>query len=291
MQTTTLGPTDLRVSVIGMGAMWLSLEGRPSREDAIAVVHAALDSGVTLLDTADSYCRDEGDKHHNEHLLREALNAYDGSVEDVVVATKGGLMRPHGRWTRNGQPEHLRQTIRESHAALGGERPIALWQHHAPDDDVPVEDSLQPVKEAVQEGLIRQVGVSNYTVDEIERAREVVEVVSVQNQYSPWHRRPEKSGVLDYCEREGLTFLPYSPLGGGERSKRLGSYDGLAALAQEKGVSAQQLVLAWLRQQSPCVVPIPGASRPESIRDSAQAADLSLSEDEARRLDNALNAL
>lgn len=146
------------------------------------------------------------------------------------------------------------------------------------------------MKEAVEEGRIRFVGVSNYSVEQIERAREVVEIASVQNQYSPWHRAPEEDGVLQYCEDEGLTFLPWCPLGGASRAKRFDEQDALVQLGKEKNASPQRLVLAWLMHQSPCVLPIPGASRPESIADSARAADLALSTGEARRIEEAVFA-
>lgn len=287
MQTRTLGPTDLTVSEIGFGAMHLSLAGRPPEEDAIEVLHHVLDLGVTFIDTADSYCKDESDKHHGERLVRKALDAYDGDASAVVVATKGGLMRPDGRWTRNGDPDHIRTTIRESVDALGG-APIQLWQHHGPDPDVPVEESLQPVREAVDEGLIEHVGVSNYSVEQIERARDVVEVVSVQNQYSPWHRQPEEDGVLDYCEAHDLAFLPWGPLGGRRRAKSLDELEDLTALADEKGISPQRLVLAWLMAKSPVVLPIPGASRIETAEDSIAAVEVTLTDDEVQRVERAI---
>jgi pyridoxine 4-dehydrogenase len=289
MQTRTLGPTAVEVSAIGFGAMHLSLEGRPPEDDAMDVVHHVLDQGVTFIDTADSYCTDESDKHHNERLVRKALDAYGGDTSHVVVATKGGLMRPNGRWTRNGDPDHIRTTIRESADALGG-APIDLWQHHAPDASVPVETSLQPVHDAVNEGLIRYVGVSNYSVEQIERAQEVVDVVSVQNQYSPWHRRPEQDGVLDYCEAHDLVFLPWSPLGGRSRAKDLDAFDGLKALADAKGISPQRLILAWLMAQSPAVLPIPGASRVATAEDSIAAVDVVLTDDEVRQTEAAMAA-
>lgn len=285
MKATPLGSTGETVSAIGFGAMHLSLEGRPDEDAAIRVVHQALDLGVTLLDTADAYCIDERDKHHNERLLARALTAYEGDTSAVRIATKGGMTRPDGAWKRDGDPEHLAVAIRASHAALGGEAPIFLWQHHAPDAEVPVKESLQAVQEAVDEGLIRYVGVSNYSVAQLEEARAVVDLVSVQNQYSPWHRRPEEDGVLAYCERESLTFLAYSPLGGKSRAKRLEAYEDIVALAKARDVSPQRLVLAWLMAKSPCVLPIPGASRPETIADSARAAELTLTDEEVRRID------
>jgi pyridoxine 4-dehydrogenase len=285
MRTKELGSTGVHLSAMGFGAMHLSLSGRPEEEDAIAVVHHVLDRGVNFIDTADAYCQDERDKHHNERLLRKALTTYEGDTSDVYVATKGGLMRPDGRWTRNGTPDYLRQTIRESVEALGA--PIFLWQHHAPDAEVGVATSMEPVREAVEEGQIRFVGVSNYSVAQIEQAREVVDVVSVQNQYSPWHRRPEEDGVLAYCEEEGLTFLPWSPLGGRSRAKTLDEIDAIATVAEQHDVSSQQVVLAWLMARSDAILPIPGASHIATIDDSLDALDLSLSGDEVGRIDAA----
>ena len=287
MQTTELDTTGIQVSAMGFGAMHLSLDGRPDEEEAVAVIHRVLDHGVTFIDTADSYCIDESDKHHNERLVARALERYEGDTSRVMVATKGGIMRNEGRWDRNGQPEHLRKTIWESHEALGKGGPIQLWQHHAPDSEVPVDRSLQPAKEAVKDGIIRFVGVSNYSVEQIEKARAVVDVVSVQNQYSPWHRDPEENGVLDYCEEEGLTFLPYSPLGGRSRAKDLDSYDELVRLAREKEISPQRLVLAWMRAKWSCILPIPGASRVASVEDSLPAVEVELSPEEVRRIDRA----
>ena len=287
MELKPLGNTSVSISAIGLGGMPLSLSGRPSELEAIAVIHRAIDLGVTLLDTADSYCRDETDKHHNERLLYKALQQYEGDTSQVIVATKGGLMRPQGAWTRNGNPDHLRQTIRESFAALGGNQPIDLWQYHSPDPDYSIAASLTPAREAVEAGLIRYVGVSNFSVEQIQKARDVVEIVSVQNQYSPWHRQPERDGVLAYCEQEGLTFLPWSPLGGSRRVKSLPEIQPIAQLAEEKNVSVYCLVLAWLRAKSACVVPIPGASKVESIADSVKAAAVHLSAIEVEQIDRA----
>ena len=285
MKTKQLGTTSVSISAIGLGGMPLSLSGRPNEADAIAVVHRALDLGVTLLDTADSYCQDETDKHHNERLLCKALQQYKGDTSQVMIATKGGLMRPNGSWTRNGNPDHLRQTIRESFEALGGKQAIALWQYHAPDPEYSISASLAPVREAVDTGLIQYVGVSNFSVAQIRQAREVVDIVSVQNQYNPWCREPEQDGVLAYCEQENLTFLPWSPLGGSRRVKSLPEIQAIAQLAETKGVSVYCLILAWLRAKSPCVVPIPGASKIGSIEDSVKAANVSLSAIEVEQID------
>lgn len=285
METKQLGNTGIQVSAIGLGGMPLSLSDRPSEESAIALIHKALDLGVTFIDTADSYCKDESDKHHNERLIAKALQQYSGDRSQVIVATKGGLMRPQGSWTRNGNPDHLRQTIRESYEALGGAKPIDVWQYHAPDPDYSIEEALAPAKEAVDAGHIRYVGVSNFSVEQIKRARDVVDVISVQNQYNPWHRQPETDGVLAYCEQEGLTFIPWSPLGGSRRVKSLSYFSILTELAREKNVSPHNIVLAWLRAKSPCVLPIPGASKISSIENSVKTVEISLSESEVEQID------
>lgn len=285
MQTKQLGNTDVTISAIGLGGMPMSLSGRPPESQAIEVIHQALALGVTLIDTADSYCQDESDKHHNERLIHKALQQYDGDTSHITVATKGGLMRPNGSWTRNGNPDHLRETIRTSFEVLGGSKPIDVWQYHAPDQNYTIEEALAPAKEAVNEGLIRVVGVSNFSVEQIKRARDVVEIVSVQNQYNPWYRQPESDGVLEYCETEGLTFFPWSPLGGSRRVSSLEDIPVIAQLAKEKAVSVYQIVLAWLRAKSPCIVPIPGASKVSSIEDSVGAVDVKLSEEEVEKID------
>ncbi len=285
METKQLGKSGVYVSAIALGGMPMSLTSRPPESESLQVIHRALDLGVTFIDTADSYCKDESDKHHNEKLIHKALQTYNGDVSNVVVATKGGFMRPNGSWTRNGNPEHLHKTIRESFEALGGNKPIDVWQYHSPDPDYTIESALKPVKEAVESGLIRFVGVSNFSVEQIKRSQDVVEIVSVQNQYSPWSRQPEKDGVLKYCEQEQLTFLPWSPFGGSRRHSDLQDIKAIAQLAKQKGVSVYCIVLAWLRSKSPSILPIPGASKVSSIEDSVRAVDVNLSDEEVQRID------
>lgn len=290
METKQLGNTEIAISAIGLGAMPLSLNRRPPEAQAIATIHQALDLGVTLIDTADSYCQDESDKHHNERLIAKALEQYSGDTSSITVATKGGLMRPQGSWTRNGNPEHLRQTIQASFEALGGEKPLDLWQYYAPDPDYAIADSLAPAQEAVAEGKIRHIGVSNFSLAQIQQARQLVEIVSVQNQFNPWQRQPEFEGILEYCQTEGLSFFPWSPLGSSRRVSQLKDISALAAIAQSKGVSVYCIVLAWLRAKSTAVVPIPGASKPTSIADSVQAAEVTLSAQDVERIDRATAA-
>ena len=285
METTQLGNTGVTISAIALGGMPLSLSSRPPEAQAIEVIHRALDLGVTLIDTADSYCKDESDKHHNECLIAKALQQYPGDTSNVSIATKGGLMRPDGAWTRNGNPDHLRQTIKVSFKSLGGEKPIDVWQYHSPDPDYTIEEALTPAKEAQAAGLIRFIGVSNFSVEQIKQARDVVDLVSVQNQYNPWHRQPEFEGVIEYCERENLTFLPWSPLGGSRRVANLQDIPVIAELAEEKSASVYEIVLAWLRAKSPCIVPIPGASKTSSIEGSVRSLSIKLTAEEVQRID------
>ncbi|GGN77019.1 oxidoreductase [Streptomyces albiflavescens] len=296
MRTRPLG--DLRVGAVGLGAMPLSIEGRPDEARALATVHAALDAGVTLLDTADSYHLPGAEPGHNERLLARALATYGGDTSDVLVTTKGGRGRPSdGSWTVAGSPPHLKSAVEASLKRLGVEA-IGLYQLHKPDPAVPFEDSVGALRELLDEGKIRLAGISNTTTDQIRRARAILgdRLASVQNQYSPAVRHSEPE--LRLCAELGIAFLPWSPLGGISRSSLDGpskvasddafdAFDAFHAVAREHGVSPQQICLAWLLAISPGVIPIPGASRPETIRDSAGAADLVLDAQELARLDAA----
>lgn len=290
MQEREIGRTGLKVARIGLGGMPMSLAGRPPEEQSIAVIHRAIELGATLIDTADSYCADEEDKHHNERLIAKAIAAYPGDTGQVIVATKGGLMRPKGEWTRNGDPAHLAKTIRESHAALGGEKAIDLWQFHAPDPEHRLEDSLKSARDAAEEGLIRHIGVSNFSVEEIKRAREVCPIVSVQNQYNPFCRNPEDDGVLDYCAENGLSFLPWSPFGGRRRCAKIAEIPVLKEIAAARSASPFQVILAWMLARSPAILHIPGASRVASIENSIAAESLSLESGEVEALNQKLRA-
>ncbi|MFJ9819433.1 aldo/keto reductase [Streptomyces sp. NPDC101151] len=285
----------LRVSAVGLGAMPLSIEGRPDEARALATVHAALDAGVTLLDTADSYHLPGREPGHNELLLARALATYGGDTDGVLVATKGGRGRPgDGSWTVTGSPRHLKAAAEASRKRLGVEA-IGLYQLHRPDPDVPFEESVGALRELLDEGTVRLAGLSNVDTDQILRARAILgdRLVSVQNRYSPEVRDSEPE--LRLCAELGLAFLPWSPLGGISRSSLDGpsGLDGRARfaafheVAEERGVSPQQVCLAWLSSLSPTLIPIPGASRPETIRDSAGSAELLLDEAELARLTEA----
>ena len=282
MQQRTLG--DRTVGAIGLGGMPLSIEGRPDEAQALRTVHAALDAGVTLLDTADAYCLGPDEVGHNERLLAKALASWSGDRDAVVLATKGGHTRPpDGSWALDGSREHLRAACEASLRALGVEA-IGLYQFHRPDPQVPWAESVGALEELRQEGKVQLVGVSNADPDQIREAAATTALASVQNELSPRFRSSEPE--VDLCAAEGIAFLPWSPLGGIAKAGELGSaHAAFAEVAAERGVSPQQVCLAWLLAKAPVVIPIPGARRVESILDSVAAAELQLSPDELARLE------
>jgi aryl-alcohol dehydrogenase-like predicted oxidoreductase len=281
MPTRRLG--GLRVSAIGLGEMPMSLAGRPDEAQSVRTIHAALDAGVTLIDTADAYCRDGSELGHGERLVAKALAAWSGDRDRVLVATKGGHTRPGREWGLDGRPEYLRQACEASLRALGVEA-IGLYQFHRPDPKVSFAESVGALAELKAAGKVRLVGLSNVSVDQINQARELVDVASVQNEFSPRFRRSE--GELAFCAAQGVAFLPWSPLGGIGRGRDLGGrHRAFAEVAEAHGVSPQRVALAWELAKAPVVIPIPGASRPETITDSLAAASLRLSDDDLARLD------
>lgn len=282
MQTRAIA--GVKVSCLGLGAMPMSLEGRPDESQSIRTIHAALDAGVTLIDTADAYCINGDETGHNERLIAKALSTWAGGA-DVLVATKGGHYRPgDGSWQVNGKPEYLKQACIASLKALGVES-IGLYQYHRPDPEVPYAESIGALKELQEEGKIQLAGVSNASNDQIEEARSIVDLASVQNEFSPKSRAARAE--LDHCADAGIAFLPWSPLGGMGDASELGeAHDEFADVAQERGVSPHQVALAWQLALGEHVIPIPGASRPETILDSLGAADLQLSDEELARLDS-----
>lgn len=279
----------MTVSTIGLGGMPMSIEGRPERSRSIATIHAALDAGITLIDTADAYHIGGDEVGHNETLIAEALKSYGGDTSDVLVATKGGHLRPgDGSWTIDSSPEHLREACDASLARLGVDA-IGLYQLHRPDTSgVPYEESVGAIRDLLDSGKIRMAGVSNADPEQIRLAQDVLDgrLASVQNQYSPAYRSSEPE--LRLCQELGIAFLPWSPLGGITKAADLGSqFAPFQEVADAHGVSPQQVTLAWMLATAPVVVPIPGSSRPETIADSACAVDLELTADELQRLDQA----
>jgi aryl-alcohol dehydrogenase-like predicted oxidoreductase len=280
IETRKLGSAE--VFPIGLGGMPMSLSGRPPEERSIRTIHAALDAGVNLIDTADAYSADDRDLGHNEELIAKAL---EGRRDGVIVATKGGHTRTRdGGWELDGSPAHLKRACEASLRRLRTDR-IDLYQYHRPDPKVPYAESIGALKELQDEGKVRWIGISNADTDQIEETLGIVDLVSVQNQLSLEFTSPLEKGELALCERHGIAFLPWSPLGGiSKAAEAAAQHDPVAEAARAHGVSPQQVALAWLLGLSPVMIPIPGASRPESIQDSVRAAELELTADERQAI-------
>jgi len=279
---------DVEVSAIGLGGMPMSIEGRPDEARSIATIHAALDAGITLIDTADAYHLTATDIGHNETLIAKALASYGGDTSNVLVATKGGHLRPgDGSWTVDGSPKHLFEAADASLKRLGVEA-IGLYQFHRTDPKTPYQDSIGAIRDLLDAGKIRMAGISNASPAQIKQANEILggRLVSVQNQFSPAFRSSEPE--LDLCDELGIAFLPWSPLGGISNAGDLGTrHPAFHQLATDLGVSPQRLTLAWMLAKSPYVIPIPGSTRPETIRDSYAAIDLELTPDQVAALNAA----
>ncbi|WP_328414426.1 aldo/keto reductase [Micromonospora sp. NBC_00389] len=286
MQTRHIG--EAQVGQIGLGAMPMSIEGRPDERRSITTIHAALDVGVTLIDTADAYHVGADEVGHNELLIAKALATYPGDTSATLVATKGGHLRPgDGSWTVDGSPAHIKRACEASLKRLGVEA-IGLYQFHRPDPTVPYAESIGALSDLLAEGKIRMAGISNANLQQIRQAHELLDgrLASVQNQFSPAFRSSEPE--LRLCSELGIAFLPWSPLGGIARANDLGTtFTAFQRVARQHDVSPQQVCLAWMLAKSPMVVPIPGASRPQTIRDSAAAVDLVLTHEVIADLDAA----
>jgi aryl-alcohol dehydrogenase-like predicted oxidoreductase len=267
---------DLTVNRLGFGAMRITGQGvwgwPPDRENALKILRRAIELGVNLIDTADAYGPET-----SELLIAQALHPYPNGV---VIATKGGLTRPGpGQWVPNGRPEHLKQAVEASLKRLRLER-IDLYQLHAVDPKVPIEESLGALKQMQDAGKIRHVGLSNVDPQEIARARKIVPIVSVQNRYNIEDRKSEN--VLIYCEKENLGFLPWFPIGGGGGLK---PENPLNLAAKAHGVSVVQVALAWLLERSPVMLPIPGTSSLAHLEENVAAANLKLTPEEWKAID------
>ena len=287
MQSRRIG--DTQVSAIGLGGMPMSVQGRPDDEQqSVDTIHAALDAGVTLIDTADAYSLEDSDVGHNESLIARAVASWGGDTSEVLIATKGGHTRAKGGgWGLDGSPEHLKRACEASLKRLGVDA-IGLYQFHRPDPDVDYADSVGAIRDLLDAGKIRYAGISNADPGQIRLANDILggRLASVQNQFSPAFRSSEPE--LELCDELGIAFLPWSPLGGIGKAGELGSnFAPFAEIGQDRGVSPQQVCLAWMLAKSPVVIPIPGSSRPATIRDSAAAVHLTLSDEEITRLDAA----
>jgi aryl-alcohol dehydrogenase-like predicted oxidoreductase len=249
----------------------------------VRVIHAALDAGMTLVDTADSYCLDERDKHHGEQLVVRALASRRGDRSPVVVATKGGLLRPGGDWIVEGRPKRLRQSCERSLQALASDC-IDLYQLHAPDPEVPWADSVGELARLRAEGKILRLGICNVEIRHLEEALDIVPIAAVQNRLNCFDRQPLDSGLVSACEKRDVAFLAHSPVGGHHGRVRTPEDATLRRVGERLGASAYEVALAWLLAISKVIIPIPGASRVASAVSSARAADLVLSGEDRAEL-------
>ena len=279
-----IGATGEKAYPVGWGPMPLSTrDNRPDEGGALEVFKAALDEGVTFWDTANAYCLDDTETGHNERLIAMAIKRL-GIAGQVHVASKAGMTRPGGAWVCNGKPEHLRASCEQSLRDLGVER-IFLYQLHWPDSDVPFAESVGALADLQREGKVQHVGISNVTAAQLNEAQGVVRVESVQNRCNPTDQEDFANGLLQLCEEQQVTYIPYSPMGGGSGYQQMAQQKLLRELAENYSVSPYRLILAWLLSKSTQVIPIPGASRESSIRDSAAAARLTLEPADLARID------
>ena len=294
---------SFEVTAVGLGCMPLSMASDRNKwvlddpEYAIGVIHAALDAGVQLLDTADIYAPAWNAMGHNERLVGEAFRSWNGSAEKkakVVIATKGGITRAKGEdwWGvpgRNASKHYLYRAVEASAAKMGLSK-IPLWQHHRLDTSITFEEQFENVLSLKEHGYVQHIGLSNVNAEQLRKAIEIGGtpseggIVSVQNEFSPRYRL--WADVIDICTQYGIAYLPWSPLGGGSNFQKIatGEFGAFDRIAEEKGVSAYALTIAWHLNQFPTSIPIPGASRADSILDSLSGAAITLSSEEIAEL-------
>jgi aryl-alcohol dehydrogenase-like predicted oxidoreductase len=277
----SIGNTGKSVNPIGLGGMPLSIQGRPDERTALAVIEAFVAGGGDFIDTAISYCLDNRDLGHNERLIAQALATNGRS--DVVVATKGGLTRPDGRWDVDCTPRWLRRCCEQSARDLGA--PIDLYYLHAVDPDVPLADSVGELVRLRDEGKIAAIGLSNVDASELDEALRITPIAAVQNRCNLHHRRDIDSGLVERCRQLGVAYVPYSPVGGGYGHRRLAKDPTLVRLAAKHSTSPYAVALAWLLAKGPHVLPIPGASKIASVESSLGAARLTLDSADSAALD------
>lgn len=282
MMKRTLGQTKESFLPIGLGAMPLSTATRPAEVDAIAVILAAIDAGVDFIDTANVYGIDDSEIGHNERLIANALKFRRN--ERVKVATKGGFTRPSGAWVTDGHPKSLRLACEKSLKALEV-REIFLYQLHAPDSKVTFEDSIGALSRLKEEGKVIHLGISNVSADEIERAQKIIRIETVQNRFNPVCQRDLANGVIDTVHRHQMTYIAFSPTGGGQLHKELSEHKTLLDIARQHKISTYQILLAWCLKKDKGLIAIPGASKIASIESSVASLQTQLGEEEMQRID------
>jgi len=270
--TGILGPLDIR---LGLGLLRLATKGCPTLDDALAVIHFALDHGIRVLDTADSYCLSDANFHFGELLAQQALDQWHGPRNEVKILTKVGMIRPKGRWVPNGRPDHLRKAVNGSLLALGVER-LFLLQLHAHDSKVPFEDTLGALAELQRAGKVEHLGLCNVSAGELQQAMRHFPVAAVQNELSVLNRKSAAQGLVSLTAEQGIVFLAHRPLGGYAKVARLSKNKILGPLSQRHGVSPHEIALAALLGAGPNIVPLIGATRIDSVRSSLAATRLTL---------------
>jgi aryl-alcohol dehydrogenase-like predicted oxidoreductase/adenylate kinase family enzyme len=270
--------------MLAIGCMRMSTD--PDRDDdrSLEALHAAFDAGVTLLDTADAYCLDERDTGHNERLIARALTAWAGDRSRITVATKGGMTRPDGRWEPDGRAKHLAAACERSCAALGVKQ-IDLYQLHVPDPRVPLATSVRALAALKGHALVHAIGLCNVTVGQIEEARRITEIASIQVEMNLWNEASVLGGVAEYCVRHRLPLIAYRPLGGRKSTSRLKNEPTLIQIAERHNATPAEIALAWLSDLSEYIVPIPGVTRVESVRSAARAYAIQLTGQDREILD------
>ena len=279
-----LGNTRQYVNAIGLGAMPLSLSGRPSEPVAMQVIDAFIEGGGNFIDTANVYCRDDTDIGHNESLIYRALINHKSS-DKIIVATKGGLRRPKGTWTTDASPQWLRKSCDKSLKDLNTDS-IYLYQLHAPDPAIPLSESIGELVRLKQEGKIQHIGLSNVNTSEIQTALTISPVMSVQNRCNILERKSLDNGVVELCNKENITFIAHSPVGGHYGHVEAAATINIKEIANKYTVSPYQIMLAWLLSQGNHILPIPGASKVNSISDSLKSIEISLESEDLEILNN-----
>lgn len=281
----SLNKTNIKVYPIGLGAMPLSLKGRPDEAQALNVIKTFINGGGNFIDTANVYCLNASDIGHNEFLIEKAISKLS-QKNNIIVATKGGIERDGDNWIANGNPDFLRQSCENSLTALKTET-IFLYQLHAPDPKIALSDSVSELLNLKEEGKIQHIGLSNVSVEQIKLALSITDILSVQNRCNLFDQRPFKNGVIEFCEQNKITFIAHSPVGGHFQHKLLSENPLLTRLSHKYKISPYQIMLAWLLDKSDAILPIPGATKINSIKDSMKAIQVKFDEDDR----NSLNSL
>jgi len=280
--TRILGNTNIEVYSIGLGAMPLSLSNRPDSKKAHSVIEEFINNGGNFIDTANVYCANESEIGHNEILIEKILSELN-QKNNIFIATKGGIKRQNNDWVANGSPEFLRQSCENSLAALKTDS-IFLYQLHSPDPNIPLTDSVGELLKLKNEGKIQHIGLSNVTVEHIQLALSITQIMSVQNRCNLFDRKSFKNNVIEFCHKNKITFIAHSPVGGHFEHKQRTENPLLKNISKKHDASPYQIMIAWLLNQKQSILPIPGASKKRSISDSMQAIDITLSQEDMQLL-------